>query len=88
MTAIQMNAELFRELNIIMTDESMMEKAIKALRRITRPRKRLSAKAVDKAINWDALPELPEEFLQLRGMGHITKEDIANDDRLAYIMGK
>ena len=89
MTAIQMNAELFRELNIIMTDESMMEKAIKALRRITRPSKRLSkAKAADKAIDWDALPELPEEFLQLRGMGHITKEDMANDDRLAYIMGK
>jgi hypothetical protein len=89
MTTIQMNAELFRELNIIMTDESMMEKAIKALRRITRPSKRLSkAKAADQAIDWDALPELPEEFLQLRGMVKITKEDMANDDRLAYIMGK
>ena len=35
MTALQLNAELFRELNVIVTDEGMMEKAIKALRRIT-----------------------------------------------------
>ena len=34
MTALQLNAELFRELNVIVTDEGMMEKAIRALRRI------------------------------------------------------
>lgn len=84
-----MNAELFRELNIIMTDESMMEKAIKALHRITMSRKRLSkSRTAIKSIDWDTLPELPEEFMQLRGMGHFTKEDLANDDRLAYIIGK
>ena len=33
MTAIQLRAELFRELNIIMSDENLMEKAIKSLRR-------------------------------------------------------
>ena len=84
-----MNAELFRELNIIMTDENMMEKAIKALRRITRPRKRLSkAKTADKAIDWDSMPELPKEFLELRGACTVTEEDMASDERLAYIMGK
>lgn len=36
MTAIQLRAELFRELNMIMSDESLMEKAIKSLRRINK----------------------------------------------------
>jgi len=42
MSTMQLNAELFRELNIIVTDEGMMEKDIKALRRITSPRKRVA----------------------------------------------
>jgi hypothetical protein len=88
MTTLQLNAELFRELDVIVTDEGMMEKAIKALRRITSPRKRTTkVKTKDTAIDWNNLPELPEEFMQLCGMGHITKEDLANDERLAYIMG-
>ncbi|MBQ7463049.1 MAG: hypothetical protein IJS63_12545 [Bacteroidaceae bacterium] len=41
MTALQLNAELFRELSIIAEDESMMQKALKALRRIT-SRKRVN----------------------------------------------
>ena len=35
MTALQLNAELFRELSIIAEDENLMRKALKALRRIT-----------------------------------------------------
>lgn len=89
MTAIQLNAELFRELNIIVTDESMMEKAIKALRRITAPHQRsIRAIGMDSSIDWNALPELPESFKRLRGMGQITQKDIDKDDRLAYILSK
>ena len=89
MTAIQLNAELFKELNIIVTDEGLMEKAIKALRAITSGSKQASnAKVQDTAIDWNNLPELPEELRELRGMGHVTDEDIANDERLAYIMSK
>jgi len=89
MTALQLNAELFRELNVIVTDEGMMEKAIKALRRITASRNRVAKeKTKNEAIDWDNLPELPEEFKQLRGACKVTEEDIANDDRLAYIMSK
>lgn len=89
MTALQLNAELFRELSIISEDEGMMKKAIKALRRITTPHK-LAAKAEvqDTVIDWESLPELPESFKRLRGMGHITQEDIVKDDRLAYIIHK
>ena len=89
MTAMQLNAELFRELNIILTDEGMMEKAIKALRRITKPHRQVSkVKIADKSINWDNIPELPDEFLQLRGACAVKDEDIAKDDRLAYILNK
>ena len=89
MTAIQLNAELFKELNIIVTDEGLMEKAIRALRAITSRSKQASnAKAKEMAIDWDNLPELPEEFRQLRGACAVTDKDIANDERLAYIMSK
>ena len=83
MTTLQLNAELFRELDVIVTDEGMMEKAITSTHKRT-----TKVKTKDSAIDWNNLPELPEEFMQLRGMGHITKEDLANDERLAYIMGK
>lgn len=35
MTAFEMNAELFRQLSIIAEDESLMKKALKALKKIT-----------------------------------------------------
>lgn len=88
MTALQLNAELFRELNVIVTDEGMMEKAIKALRRITTSHKRVAVKAKSEVVAWDNLPELPEEIMQLRGACAVTDQDIANDDRLAYILDK
>lgn len=89
MTTLQLNAELFRELSLISEDEGMMEKAIKALRRITTSHKRAIKKdAKDSTIDWEKLPDLPESFKRLRGMGHITQEDIDKDDRLAYILSK
>ena len=81
MTALQLNSELFRELNIIVTDEGMMEKAIIALRRITKPRVK---KSKTTAVDNNAVVYLPESFKRLRGMGHITQEDIDNDERLAF----
>ncbi|MBQ9665082.1 MAG: hypothetical protein IJ635_06670 [Bacteroidaceae bacterium] len=35
MTALQLNAELFRELSIIAEDESLMQKAVKYLKKLT-----------------------------------------------------
>jgi hypothetical protein len=35
MTALQLNAELFRELSIIAEDESLMRKALKALKKLS-----------------------------------------------------
>lgn len=39
MTAIQLNAALHRELSHILTDDTMMERALKSLRKIRRERK-------------------------------------------------
>ena len=83
MTAIQLNAALFRELNVIVTDEELMEKAIKALRRITSKRRRvMSARKSEEAI------DLPTDFLDLRGCVSLTPDEIASDDRLAYLHRK
>lgn len=35
MTALQLNAEMYRELSVIAEDESLMRKALKAIKRIT-----------------------------------------------------
>jgi hypothetical protein len=35
MTALQLNAELFRELSIIAEDEGLMKKALKAIKRLS-----------------------------------------------------
>ena len=39
MTAMEVNAELFRELSIIAEDEGMMKKALKAIKRLTEQKK-------------------------------------------------
>lgn len=39
MTAMQLNAALHRELSYIVTDDTMMERALKSLRKIRRDRK-------------------------------------------------
>ena len=38
MTALQMNAEIFRQLSLIAEDDSKMKRALKALRRIAEPK--------------------------------------------------
>jgi hypothetical protein len=89
MTTVQLNAEIYRELSIIANDEGMLKKALNALRRITTSSTRVpKSKATDMQIDWDKLPELPKSFKELQGMGHVTQEDIANDERLAYILSK
>lgn len=39
MTAMEVNAELFRELSIIAEDEGMMKKALKAIKRLSAQKK-------------------------------------------------
>ena len=77
MTALQMNAELFRELSIIAEDESLMKKALKYL-------KKLSAKkqAMDETEYIMSSPAMVEILRQgeediKNGLGHVIKlEDL------------
>ena len=39
MTALELNADLFRELSIIATDEGLMKKAVKYLKKLTAQKK-------------------------------------------------
>lgn len=66
MTALQLNAELFRELSIIAEDEGLMKKALKAL-------KKLSAKkqAMDETEYFLSSPAMEEILRQ-------GEEDIKN----------
>lgn len=82
MTTLQLNEALFRELNIIVSDEEMMKEAIKALRLIV--------------LNWEKIaPEknvegegLPDSIKQMRGIVEFTPEEINSDDRLLYLHNK
>ena len=77
MTSLQLNAELFRELSIIAEDESLMKKALKAL-------KKLSAKkqAMDETEYLLSSPAMAEILRQgeediKNGKGRIVKiEDL------------
>ena len=77
MTALQMNAELFRELSIIAEDESLMKKAVKYL-------KKLAAKkqAMDETEYIMSSPAMVEILRQgeddiKNGLGHVIKlEDL------------
>jgi hypothetical protein len=85
MTAIQLNAEIFRELSIIAEDEGMMEKALKALRRITKSR---TKKVKAESVAFDSLPELPDAIKSLQGIVSFTPEELNSDSRLAYLHSK
>lgn len=76
MTALELNAELFKELSIIVQDETMMQKAVKALRRIT---ERMKAKdTTDYILSSPAMAEIirqgEEDIKQGRGKKINLKE--------------
>ncbi len=84
MTTLQLNEALFRELNIIVSDEEMMKEAIKALRLIV--------------LNWEKITPnkdgdgneagLPDSIKRMRGIVTFTQEEINSDDRLSYLHSK
>lgn len=67
MTALQLNAELFRELSIIAEDESLMQKAVKYLKKLTAKKQ-----AMDETEYLMSSPAMAEIIRQ-------GQEDIKND---------
>lgn len=80
MTAFEMNAELFRQLSIIAEDESLMKKALKALKRITAQKE-----AMDETEYLMSSPAMAEIIRQgqediKNGRGRVVKlEDLWNN---------
>lgn len=77
MTALQLNAELFRELSIIAEDEGLMKKAVKYLKKLTAQKQ-----AMDETEYIMSSPEMVEIIRQGQkdieeGRGRVIKlEDI------------
>jgi len=77
MTAMEVNAELFRELSIIADDEGLMKKALKALKRISAQKQ-----AMDETEYIMSSPEMVEILRQgdediKNGKGRVVKlEDL------------
>lgn len=77
MTALQLNAELFRELSIIAEDENLMQKAVKYLGKLTAKKR-----AMDETEYIMSSPAMVEILRQgeediKNGKGHVIKlEDL------------
>ena len=77
MTALELNAELFRELSIIAEDEGLMKKAVKYLKKLTAQKQ-----AMDETEYIMSSPEMVEIIRQVQkdieeGRGRVIKlEDI------------
>lgn len=77
MTAMEVNAELFRELSIIADDEGLMKKALKAIKRISAQKQ-----AMDETEYLMSSPEMVEILRQgdediKNGKGRVVKlEDL------------
>ena len=74
MTAIQLNAEIYRALGTIAEDETLLEKVLAFVK---------SLKPVKKE---KVRREMPAEFKKLRGIVSVTAEEMAQDEHLAHIM--
>ncbi len=84
MTTLQLNEALFRELNIIVSDEDMMKEAIKALRLIVLNWKKITPNS-DEEGNGGGLPE---SIKRMRGIIAFSQDEIDSDDRLSYLHSK
>ena len=86
MTTLQLNEALFRELNIIVTDEDedMMKEAIKALRLIVLNWNSITSEKIEDGKNGG----LPDSIKRMRGIVTFTPEEINSDDRLSYLHSK
>ena len=74
MTAMQMNAELFRQLSIIAEDESLMAKAVKYLKKLTA--KKEDETLMTKEEFFRRVDEAREEIRQGKGRRFSSPEEM------------
>ena len=89
MTTLQLRAELCQEINPLLESEVLFQKILTFVKDLVRnqPKADENPRQIQIPVS-KRLRELPPSIKKLRGMVHITEEDIANDPRLAYIMQK
>ncbi len=87
MTTLELRAELFREINPLLESEVLLQKILTFVKDLVRNQPKADDNPRQIPVS-KRLRELPPSIKKLRGMVHITEEDIANDPRLAYIMQK
>ena len=87
MTTLELRAELFREINPLLESEVLLQKILTFVKDLVRNQPEAKEPQSQMPVS-KRLRELPPSIKKLRGMVHITEEDIANDPRLAYIMQK
>ena len=85
MTALEMNAELFRQLSLIAEDETMMEKVLKYLRSLTVVEK--EPVKVAKKKPYKVIPVSPE-ISRWSGCASFTEEEIESDPRLKALLSR
>lgn len=87
MTTLELRAELFREINPLLESEVLLQKILTFVKDLVRNQPKVDDNPRQIPVS-KRLRKLPPSIKKLRGMVHITEEDIANDPRLAYIMQK
>ena len=81
MTALQMNAELLRELSVIVDDETLLEKALKYIKKLTA--KKTDPTLIDKDVFFRQLDDAERDIANGRGIEMHPNETL--DDLLRRV---
>ena len=85
MTALEMNAELFRQLSLIAEDETMMDKVLNYLRSLTVAKK--ESVKVAKKKPYKVIPVSPE-IRCWSGCASFSEEEVESDPRLKALLSR
>lgn len=85
MTALEMNAELFRQLSLIAEDETMMDKVLNYLRSLTGVKK--ESVKVAKKKPYKVIPVSPE-ISRWSGCASFSEAEIESDPRLKALLSR
>ena len=84
MTTVQLRAELFREMNPLLDNETAMQKILVFVKSLV-PAKKSKDKMVEKS--YEVVPVSPE-IKQWSGCASFSEEEIENDPRLKALLDR
>jgi len=88
MTAIQLRAELFREMNPWLDREDVLQRMLLFVRGLVHFENLKNDVTLDRirTVTVKRKRQVPASFKKLRGIVSISDDEIANDEHLAHIM--